>query len=219
MRLGLEDKTDIAKQTLAAAIDDVNETLTRWSRVVYLTYAVPVAVICAAICFILAFRNPWRSDPLIKHIFIAIGAGAVGGLLSIATAIHDRTVVSDGHRSSNIVDASVRLMMALISAAALFLLLSSGVLHDVSIGGMKLSGAAITGSVAFLIGFAAGFLERLLPDLLQKGAAASPNNNNVGKGATGGNAAGTVVTGGASQGVNSSVKTQTADATALSPTS
>lgn len=213
LRLGLEGKTDIAKQTLAAAIDDVNQTLARTSRVIYLSFAAPVAAACAMICFVLAFWTHWGSDSLIRHLYIATGAGAVGGLLSIAIAIRDRTVASDAHRSSNCVDATVRLMMAVISATALFLLLSSGVLHDVSVGGVKLSGGAITGPVAFLIGFAAGFLERLLPDLLQKRSPASSNAANTNKDASGGTSPATVATGGGSPTLNGGVKPAPAEST------
>ncbi len=165
LRLGMEGKIDVAKQALTAAIDDVKETMARKSRVIYLLYAAPVAAVTAAVFFGIGLSC---KEPLFRHMFIATGAGAVGGLLSIAIAIRQRTVVSDGYMSSNFVDATVRLMMAVISATALFLILYSGVLHEVTVGGAKLSGKSIDGAVAFLVGFAAGFLERLVPDLLQK---------------------------------------------------
>lgn len=182
LRLGLEGKIDAAKQALATAIDDVKETMARKSRLIYLVYAAPVAVAVAAVFFGFGFMF---KEPFYRHLFIATGAGAIGGLLSISIAIRQRTVIADGHMSSNFVDATVRLMMAVISATALFLLLYSGVLHDVTLGGVKISGASIGGPVAFLIGFAAGFLERLVPDLLQKtaegGARAGAGNKASGR--------------------------------------
>jgi hypothetical protein len=56
----------------------------------------------------------------------------------------------------------------MISAAVLFLLLNSGVVANIDAGGVALSGAKMQWQVALIVGFAAGFLERLVPDLLEE---------------------------------------------------
>jgi hypothetical protein len=58
----------------------------------------------------------------------------------------------------------------MISAAVLFLLLNSGIIANISAGGVPLTGSDMNWQVALIIGFAAGFLERLVPDLLEKRA-------------------------------------------------
>jgi hypothetical protein len=58
----------------------------------------------------------------------------------------------------------------MISAAVLFLLLSSGVVTSINAGTVPLTGGNIPWQVAIIVGFAAGFLERLVPDLLERSA-------------------------------------------------
>ena len=96
--------------------------------------------------------------------------GALGALLSIIMAIRTRTVALDVHQGSNILDAAARLLVGLISATFLFLILTSGMVPEVKVGEAALVGSGATSKTALIVGFAAGFLERLLPDLLSKGA-------------------------------------------------
>jgi hypothetical protein len=56
----------------------------------------------------------------------------------------------------------------MISAGVLILLLNSGIVSTISAGGVALNGSAMTWQLALIVGFAAGFLERLVPDLLEK---------------------------------------------------
>lgn len=65
----------------------------------------------------------------------------------------------------NISDAVLRLIIGVIAAGVLYLLLHSD-LDTITIAGAKLSGDALTREKAVVIGFIAGFLERLVPDLL-----------------------------------------------------
>jgi hypothetical protein len=181
--LGLEKKLEPAKAIIDEALRDALETQARIGRMVYLEWAAGMALAFAAVVIPLggAFNHDTAGIP---HLLMAVGAGAIGALLSIAIGIRSRTVAIDGNWKANAMDAGVRVLIGTISAAVLFLLLSSGVLADVQAGGVKFSGKEIIWQVAFLIGFAAGFLERLVPDLLEKSAptpkpstGAVPTNN------------------------------------------
>jgi hypothetical protein len=106
---------------------------------------------------------------------MATTSGAGGALLSTAIALRARSVAIDGDVLSNAVDSTVRIMIGVISAAVLFLMLSSNLLPNVSVAAMPVfKPESITWKIALLIGFAAGFLERLVPDLLEKRLAPVP---------------------------------------------
>ena len=91
-------------------------------------------------------------------------------LLSIAIAIRGRTIVIDGNRQAKIIDAALRVLIGAISAAVLFLLLNSGGLVELHFGQAKIVGPDATWQGTLLVGFAAGFVERLVPNLLEKAA-------------------------------------------------
>ena len=163
LRLGLEDKPDLGAVILNCAIADIHAARAREGRLVYLGYTVPIALLVAAALIGFASYFP---DPNVRMLLQAAGSGAVGALLSIIIAIRTRTVALDGDRMSNILDGTGRLLIGVISAAALFLLLTSGLVAEVKAGGATLIGQHPTWQIALIIGFAAGFLERLVPDLL-----------------------------------------------------
>jgi hypothetical protein len=187
-RLGLENKSDAAKQSLTNAIQDMQELRRREGRMVYLTSASRQAMVTAVVLLVIglialavlkngtlavdtasAFTSLWQ-------LTIATASGSIGALLSISIALRSRTVATDGEAAQNRLDARIRLLIGIISAGVLYMLLASGLLKSVSIAGSPLSGDAITWTMAIVIGVAAGFLERLVPDLLEKsgsGAAAS----------------------------------------------
>ena len=48
------------------------------------------------------------------------------------------------------------------------LILGTGVLEQLKVGELSFAPGAIAWQLALLVGFAAGFLERLVPDLLEK---------------------------------------------------
>ena len=169
LRLGLEGQVDSAKALINGAVDDAKENLMRAGRLVYLRWA---ACIAMAVAVILIFSGGGayvqnRAD--VYLVLLATGAGAIGVLLSIAIAIRGRTVLVDGNRQTNIMDAALRVLIGVISAAALFLLLDSGAVDNLQIGSAQLAGSP-SWQATLLVGFAAGFLERLVPDLLEKAA-------------------------------------------------
>jgi len=68
-------------------------------------------------------------------------------------------------------------LIGVISAGVLLLLLNCGILPKLQIGEANLSGPTATWQMVLVVGFLAGFLERLVPDLLEK---KSPATNGSG---------------------------------------
>jgi hypothetical protein len=184
LRLGLDGQKAAARQSMERAIDDINMMRVRRGRIVYLECAGALVVAVVALLGGGAAATEWYwAEALdlksngngIGLLLMATASGAVGALLSTAIALRARSVAIDGDVLSNAVDSTVRIMIGVISAAALFLMLSSNLLPNVSVATMPLlKSDGITWKIALLIGFAAGFLERLVPDLLEKRLAPVP---------------------------------------------
>jgi hypothetical protein len=174
-RLGLEGQLDIAKQTLTDAIAEVQNLRASAGRNIYINQAGPIAAAVATVLLLVSaiflyfgsaqFGKAW--SPL-AHMLVASGAGALGALLSIAISVRTRTVATDGDDLSIRIDASLRVLIGVLSAAVLYLILGTGVMSQIKIGDMTFNPGAIVWQLALLLGFAAGFLERLVPDLLDK---------------------------------------------------
>jgi hypothetical protein len=175
LRLSLEGKLDIAKQALTDAIAEVQNLRASAGRNIYINQAGPIAAAVAAALLIVSaiflffgnaqFAKAW--SPL-AHLLIASGAGALGALLSIAISVRTRTVATDGDDLSIRIDAGLRVLIGVLSAAVLYLILGTGVMSQIKVGEMTFNPGAIVWQLALLLGFAAGFLERLVPDLLEK---------------------------------------------------
>jgi hypothetical protein len=173
LRLGLEKQSEVAKAIIDEAVRDALEAQARIGRMVYLKWAAGMALTFATV--LILWGGMYLESRTGAHfLLMATGAGAVGALLSIAIGIRGRTVAVDGNWQANAMDAAVRVLIGIISAAILFLLLNSGILMDLKAGSVALTGEKIGWQAALLVGFAAGFLERLVPDLLERSAPAKP---------------------------------------------
>ena len=168
LRLGLEHQPDPAKMLLGEAIDAALSAQGRRGRLVYLQWA--AAAFLPALILILWGGSYLENHSGVHLLLMSAGAGALGAVLSIAIGIRTRSVAIEGDWKSNAVDAAVRVGIGMISAAVLFLLLNSGIVANINAGGVALTGNKMDWQVALVIGFAAGFLERLVPDLLEKTA-------------------------------------------------
>jgi hypothetical protein len=172
LRLGLEKQVDTAKALLAEAIDQALGEQGRRGRLVYLQWTAFALV--PALILIIWGGSYVRAHSGVHLLVMATGAGALGAILSISIGIRARTVAIEGDWRSNAVDAAVRVGIGMISAVVLFLLLNSGILAKIEAGGVPLTGSGMTWQVALVVGTAAGFLERLVPDLLERGAPSPP---------------------------------------------
>lgn len=168
LRLGLEKQVPAAQALLTEAIDEPVSTQGRRGRMVYLQWT-GIAIIPALL--LILFGGYYVQGRTGVHLLVmSIGAGTIGAVLSIAIGIRTRTVAIEGDWRSNAVDVAVRVGIGMISAGMLFLLLNSGLLSTINAGGVALTGSGMNWQLALIVGFAAGFLERLVPDLLEKSA-------------------------------------------------
>lgn len=75
----------------------------------------------------------------------------------------------DDDKQSNKVDAVLRMSIGVIAAVVLYALFQSGLVPKITIGdATDINKKNVSPIVVLLIGFAAGFLERLVPDLFEK---------------------------------------------------
>lgn len=122
-----------------------------------------------AILFVPSFRYDAVDDRFTDAVTLWRGAaaGAVGAFFSIALAIRGRTILTDLLRTSNLMDAVLRITIGFIAGAVLMALIEAGMI-DFYLGGAD----GPESTLALLIaGFVAGFSERLVPDLLAKAGA------------------------------------------------
>lgn len=96
-------------------------------------------------------------------LWLGSAAGAFGAFFSIALAIRGRTVLPDLYRTANVMDAALRIVIGTMAGAVLVALIASNFIRF-SIGDSE-PGAYQTIHI-LVIGFLAGFAERLVPDLL-----------------------------------------------------
>jgi hypothetical protein len=168
-RLILEGKPLVAEESLTCAIEDMLSYKARVGRTSYLGFAGPLAfVVCVALLAVgaLAFSN---GEIDVGRLLLAASGGAMGALLSIAIALRTRTVAVDDDTRANWLDGGLRVFIGTISGGALMLVLVTGVVASIGMTTIaKDTTADHVWQVALIVGFAAGFFERLVPDLLAK---------------------------------------------------
>jgi hypothetical protein len=165
LQLALEGDVEGAKRTIAEAKTLVLAKRGARGRFQYLYCSCGVAVILM-LSLLLAHRYvPFHEISI--DLWLAAEAGLVGAAFSIALAIKSRTVALDTEPLANATDGVLRLSIGVICAGVLVLLVNCNILH-LTVGDMNFSDHAPTPQIVLIIGFLAGFLERLVPDLLEK---------------------------------------------------
>jgi hypothetical protein len=103
------------------------------------------------------------------ELMLAARAGAVGAFFSVAMGLRGRTIKTDLHTRDNVLDAFLRILIGTIAGTVLVLLLQTDFVGGLTPGDAKITGGMIKDwKSVLLLGFVAGFLERLVPDLLAK---------------------------------------------------
>lgn len=171
LALALEEQPAMAAAALTQVKTDILNERTSWARFQYLIIAsITTLAWIVLLCF---FTSNWYRRAIFpfddtRDLWLAAGAGAVGAFFSIAVAIRSRTILTDLRLRDNAADAVLRIQIGLIAAAVLICLLES---HAVT---LTIGTAQVGGSdtqnwlLVMVVGFLAGFSERLVPDLLAK---------------------------------------------------
>jgi len=166
LQLALDGDIEGAKRTVVAAKAFVLGKRAARGRFQYLNWSFGTAAILIGLLFVASRLHPLQ--PASSDLWLAGKAGLIGAAFSIALAIRDRTVALDTELVANVTDGTLRLLIGVISAGVLLLLLGCGILPSLKIGDANFSGTGLTWQMVLVIGFVGGFLERLVPDLLEK---------------------------------------------------
>jgi hypothetical protein len=166
LQLALDGNIDDAKTTLAAAKAFVLAKRASRGRFQYLQWSFGTALVLIVLLFVASRFYPLQ--PASSDLWLAAKAGLIGAAFSIALAIRGRTVALDTDLLDNVTDGTLRLLIGVISAGVLVLLFTSGIVPSLKIGDADFKAGALTWEMVLVIGFVGGFLERLVPDLLEK---------------------------------------------------
>jgi hypothetical protein len=174
LQLALDNDLEGAKATAASLKTTLVAHRAARGRFQYLKWTYGAAALLIGLLFVASWFYP---EPTASSNFLlAARAGLVGAAFSIALAIRGRTVALDTDLLDNVTDGTLRLLIGVVSAGVLLLLLGSGIVPSLKIGDAEFKAGALTWQMVLLVGFVGGFLERLVPDLLDKRNGQSNSN-------------------------------------------
>ena len=179
--VAFEDDVPDAAILLARIKQDILDERTAWARFEYLMAAFGAGLFMIVLTHLFTpapISPPSSTEPVQvfgvygASLWAAAAAGAAGAFFSIATGLRGRTVLPDLLWLANTMDAILRIVIGVIGAAVLITLINLQ-LFKLSFGSAEIGGVGAAPNdwlKVLLVGFVAGFSERLVPDLLSKAA-------------------------------------------------
>ena len=175
----LEDENNLklAQELLAQVKNDLIAERTATARGQYVNLAFLLVVGLVVLTGLLtggAFDRVHHFPFVLGPVWTAVSGGAVGAFFSIATGLKNRDVVIDLQNRENRIDVTLRMIIGAISGAILYSLFATGLVtttlfdKKAIVHGPIAVGPSYNDLTVFLVGFVAGFLERLVPNLLSK---------------------------------------------------
>lgn len=170
--VGLENDTATALTLLAEIKNDIISERTSIARTEYLIAALLLSLLFLLLAALLAIPTLSEFARFPKEagaVWTAVSGGTLGAFFSIAIGLKGRTVLIDLQNRDNLADAALRILIGAIAGGMLLCLLVSGLISNVLDTGQLTPGSGkYKHLLVFVIGFLAGFFERLVPDLLSQ---------------------------------------------------
>jgi hypothetical protein len=159
---GNADAKDNALQTLKDAKAAVLTEREIAGKAQYVRFTLILALV-GIFLLVLAQHNLFKGS---GNFWLGAQAGLFGAVLSIAIGIRRKTVALDIGVAGNLSDGALRLVIGAVSGGTLVLLFATGLLP--SLHTLKGEQDAVqTMTFALLLGIIAGFVEQLVPSLLE----------------------------------------------------
>lgn len=177
--VAMEGQPETAKLLLEDIKADAYDVRVSRARFLYLIAACLTLLI--TVIPILVVTSDWYARSVFPFgsytspLWLAAASGAFGAFFSIAIGIRNRTVLPDLRTGDNSADAVLRVVIGVIAATVLIFLLQSGVVGTPTFGNRTVelgakAPAIYSWTMVVVVAFVAGFLERLVPDLLADNA-------------------------------------------------
>ena len=176
LALSGEGKPEANQNALQALHDAKDSILTEREiagRAQYVRYTLMLGMAALFLLFV-AQQNIFQVSP---NFWLGTQSGVIGAILSIAIGIRRRVVLPDIGRAGNMSDSALRLLIGAVSGGTLVLLFSCGLIPPLhTLGGDLDANSSI---FAPLLGIIAGFVEQLVPSLLDEQAARIQNGGST----------------------------------------
>jgi hypothetical protein len=166
------DPDGTANQSALEALTDAKTAILAERDTAGRAQYVKYTLICAVLGTLLIGTLPdtlFRGDQMI---WLGGQAGVVGAFLSIAISIRRRTVALNIDRAANLTDCALRLLIGAVSGGTLVLLFGTGLLPTLHTGAgeLQVNASPTASQFTVLLGLIAGFVEQLVPSMLEKQA-------------------------------------------------